>query len=60
MLGDRVVVVIGGKIHQIGSAGEVFLHPVNDAVARFVGADNKLSDLAKAGLFFNRFSRIPG
>jgi tungstate transport system ATP-binding protein len=60
MLGDRVAVLIGGKVHQIGSAGEVFLHPVNDAVARFVGADNKLSDLAKAGLFFNRFSRIPG
>jgi tungstate transport system ATP-binding protein len=60
MLGDRVAVLIGGRIHQIGSAGEVFLHPISDAVARFVGADNKLSDLAKAGLFFNRFSRIPG
>ena len=54
VLGDRVAVLIAGKIHQIGSAAEVFLRPSNDAVARFVCADNKLSDLAKAPLFFDR------
>jgi tungstate transport system ATP-binding protein len=60
MLGDRVAVLIGGKIQQIGTAAEVFLHPVSDAVARFVGADNEHSDVAKARLFSNRFSRDPG
>ena len=36
-LGDRVVVMHGGEIHQSGSPLEVYRHPVNRFVAGFVG-----------------------
>ena len=36
-LGDRVVVMNGGKIHQCGTPLEVYRHPVNRFVAGFVG-----------------------
>jgi multiple sugar transport system ATP-binding protein len=36
-LGDRVVVMHGGKIHQCGSPLEVYRYPVNRFVAGFVG-----------------------
>ncbi len=42
MLGHRVAVLIDGKIHQVGAAAEVFLRPVNEGVAHFVGVDTKL------------------
>jgi tungstate transport system ATP-binding protein len=42
MLGDRVAVLIDGKIHQVGAAAEVFLRPDNEAVAHFVGVDTRL------------------
>jgi len=47
MLGDRVAVLIDGKIHQVGAAAEVFLRPVNEAVAHFVGVDTKLSGIVE-------------
>jgi tungstate transport system ATP-binding protein len=43
MLGDRVAVLIDGKIHQVGRAPEVFSRPIDETVARFVGVDNRLS-----------------
>ncbi len=42
MLGDRVAVLIDGKIHQVGAAAAVFLRPINEAVAHFVGVDTRL------------------
>jgi tungstate transport system ATP-binding protein len=48
MLGDRVAVLIAGKIHQLGAAAEVFSRPVNEAVAHFVGVDTKLSGVVEA------------
>jgi multiple sugar transport system ATP-binding protein len=36
-LGDRVVVMNGGRIHQSGTPLEVYRHPVNRFVAGFVG-----------------------
>ena len=47
MLGDRVAVLIDGKIHQVGAAAEVFLRPLNEAVAHFVGVDTKLSGVVE-------------
>ncbi len=47
MLGDRVAVLIAGKIHQAGAAAEVFLRPVNEAVAHFVGVDTRLSGVVE-------------
>ena len=48
MLADRVAVLIDGKIHQVGRAADVFLRPINEAVAHFVGVDNKLSGVVEA------------
>src|SRR5262249_61021294 len=41
-LGDRLAVMIGGRILQIGPAGEVFRAPTLEAVARFVGLETIL------------------
>jgi tungstate transport system ATP-binding protein len=42
MLADRVAVLIGGRLFQVGAAAEVFARPVNEEVARFVGVDTKI------------------
>lgn len=38
-LGNRVAVLFGGEMVQLGTPWEVFAHPATEAVARFVGAD---------------------
>ncbi len=40
MLGDRMAVMIDGKIEQIGEVAEVFATPSNDTVAAIVGVSN--------------------
>ena len=37
-LADRIVVMQGGRIEQIGTPLELYDHPVNDFVATFIGA----------------------
>ena len=39
-LGDRVAVLMGGVICQMGTAAEVFAAPVDEEVAAFVGVEN--------------------
>jgi molybdopterin-binding protein len=39
-LGDRIAVVIGGRIAQIGEPEEVFSTPASEQVAAFVGMEN--------------------
>jgi tungstate transport system ATP-binding protein len=41
-LGDRIAVLFGGEIVQLGTPWDVFAHPATEAVAQFVGADIKL------------------
>jgi tungstate transport system ATP-binding protein len=38
-LGDRVAVLIGGRLRQIGPTAEVFSHPADPEVAAFVGME---------------------
>jgi len=38
-LADRVVVLIDGRVHQVGSPQEVFERPADDAVAAVVGVE---------------------
>jgi tungstate transport system ATP-binding protein len=38
-LGDRIAVLFGGKMVQLGTPWDVFAHPATEAVAQFVGAD---------------------
>jgi tungstate transport system ATP-binding protein len=42
-LSDRIAVMNGGKILQIGTSGEVMNHPVNEFVASFVGVETVLT-----------------
>ncbi|HSB78465.1 MAG TPA: ABC transporter ATP-binding protein [Candidatus Methylomirabilis sp.] len=41
-LGDRIAVMIDGRIQQIGRPPEVFGHPASEEVARFVGVETIL------------------
>jgi tungstate transport system ATP-binding protein len=41
-LGDRIAVMMGGRIHQTGTPAEVFGRPVSEEVARFVGVETIL------------------
>ena len=38
-LGDRVAVLMGGRLRQVGPAAEVFAAPVDEEVAAFVGVE---------------------
>jgi molybdate transport system ATP-binding protein len=42
-LGDRIAVVVGGRIRQLGPVGEVFAAPADPDVARVVGTENVLA-----------------
>jgi sulfate/thiosulfate transport system ATP-binding protein len=46
---DRVVVMNHGKVEQIGAPAEVFEHPANDFVMRFLGHVNVLDAELEAG-----------
>jgi len=45
-LGDRVGIMIGGKLEQVGEIGHVFSKPKNEVVARFLGHENVFEGLA--------------
>ncbi len=41
-LADRVAVMLEGSIKQVGTVDDVFLHPVSEEVAAFVGVENRI------------------
>ena len=41
-LGDRIAVIIDGRVRQVGTPAEVFGRPVSEDVARFVGVETIL------------------
>lgn len=41
-IADRLAVLIGGVLHQVGDPGEVFARPVSEEVASFLRAENLL------------------
>jgi tungstate transport system ATP-binding protein len=42
-VGDRLAVLAGGRVVQIGTPEEVFSRPASQEVARFVGVENRIS-----------------
>ncbi|MDI6873426.1 ABC transporter ATP-binding protein [Candidatus Solincola sp.] len=46
---DRLAVLIGGTLQQVGKPGEVFARPVSEEVASFLGAENLLEGEVVAG-----------
>ncbi len=41
-LGDRIAVMMDGRIHQVGAPSEVFGRPITEEIARFVGVETIL------------------
>lgn len=50
VLGDKIVVMQGGVIHQADTPQNVWEHPATDFVAGFVGNSNKLKGTLSEGL----------
>ncbi len=48
-LADRVAVMVGGVIAQVGPPGEVYERPMSEAVARVVGEVNLIAGSARGG-----------
>jgi tungstate transport system ATP-binding protein len=49
-LGDRVAVLIGGRLHQVDETAAVFRAPVSEEVARFVGVETIIAgEVTSAG-----------
>lgn len=49
-LGDRVGIMIGGRIEQTGKISDVFSRPKNDLVAKFLGHENILEGEANENI----------
>ncbi|SHM06156.1 ABC transporter ATP-binding protein [Vreelandella subglaciescola] len=49
VMSDRIAVLNGGIIQQVGSPREVYEHPLNAFVARFMGHDNLYPIIARQG-----------
>ena len=47
---DRIVIISGGRLEQIGSPREVYDQPANEFVARFIGVMNVLETEVRNGL----------
>ena len=48
ILSDRVAVLMGGRILQVGSQSQVFTQPVNEEVAQFVGIETNIPGVVEA------------
>ena len=42
-ISDRIAVMNQGRIEQLGTQTDIYLHPQSDFVAEFIGANNRLS-----------------
>lgn len=59
MLGDRIAVLMGGEVLQVGPQRQVFAQPVNEEVAQFVGVETNIPgvvETASEGLAQVRFN----
>jgi spermidine/putrescine ABC transporter ATP-binding subunit len=48
-MSDRIAVMSAGKIQQVGSARDIYIHPKNRFVASFIGETNFLTGTAEEG-----------
>jgi spermidine/putrescine transport system ATP-binding protein len=48
-MSDRIAVMSAGKVQQVGSAKEIYIHPKNRFVASFIGETNFLTGTAEDG-----------
>ena len=48
IFGDRVAVLMDGRLLQVGAAAEVFAQPINEEVAKFVGLETKMAAVVES------------
>ncbi len=48
-MSDRIAVMSAGRVQQVGTAKEIYIHPKNRFVASFIGETNFLTGSAEAG-----------
>jgi len=48
-MSDRIAVMSAGKVQQVGTAKEIYIHPKNRFVASFIGETNFLTGTAEDG-----------
>jgi putative spermidine/putrescine transport system ATP-binding protein len=58
-LGDRIVVMIRGRVAQVGRPREIYFAPANRFVADFVGTMNVIRGVARDGYLELRGGRLP-
>ena len=57
-ISDRICVIKGGRIQQIGTPREIYFKPSNNFVARFVGAMNELPNSIVNASNFDRDAKV--
>jgi iron(III) transport system ATP-binding protein len=57
-LGDRIALMRGGQLVQIGTPGDLYLHPVNAFAAGFFGEVNRIDGVVKNGTVATPFGEI--
>jgi spermidine/putrescine transport system ATP-binding protein len=59
-MSDRIAVMSAGRIQQVGTAKEIYIHPKNRFVADFIGETNFLHGTAETGMLrLQTGERIP-
>ncbi|WP_116047267.1 ABC transporter ATP-binding protein [Amycolatopsis palatopharyngis] len=58
-LADRVAVLDGGRIRQVGSVHEVWTRPVDEGVARFLGVTTVLDAEVSGGIARSALGEVP-
>lgn len=58
-LGDRIVVMSGGRVAQVGRPREIYFAPASRFVAEFVGTMNRLRGVARDGYLEMAGGRLP-
>lgn len=59
LMADKVIVLLEGKIQQIGQAYEIYNEPANFSVAKWLGEKNLIRGEVKNGYFHCEWFRFP-
>ncbi|HVA57793.1 MAG TPA: ABC transporter ATP-binding protein [Gemmatimonadaceae bacterium] len=59
LLGDRLALLVDGRIAQVGAPREIFARPATLAIARFLGVANLVRARVANGVLHSVFGRLP-
>ena len=58
-MADRIALMRGGKVEQLGTPEELYLRPKNPFVARFLGEVNEVPAMVRAGIAHSALGDLP-